>query len=97
MPFPTAEDVRKAVEDAVRNHLENESGDWLAELSNGREIDFCPSSDGCVEVLVCLPDAELDATPEGQPVEQIYRLRVQVVVEAVSAVTDVGVVPVNQR
>ncbi len=51
---PSDEQVRKAVEDAIRDGLEADTGDWTATLENGRELQFRPCFGGAIEVEHCL-------------------------------------------
>jgi hypothetical protein len=78
MPFPNPELVRKAIEKAVHETLALGEGKWNVGLGNGDEIEPRMYENGFVEVIKCLPDAEIDQTPDDQPVEKTYRLRVVV-------------------
>lgn len=77
MPFPAAETVRKAVEIALHAGLEGIPGRWFATTDEGREIAFRPSGE-TFEVVVSLPDDEIESVPDTQIVEKTYRFRIAV-------------------
>ena len=74
--FPTNEQIRKAVEKAIHEGLDD-GGDWIAELEDGGEIEFRPA--GIFQVGYCLEYDE-DNPPENPPeqIEKTYTLRVRV-------------------
>jgi len=78
MPFPLAEEIRKAIETSIRDGLEATGGEWTATLDDGQEVDFRPAKNGKIEILYTLPDAELETLPEDKPAEKTYRFRVAV-------------------
>lgn len=54
MPKPTVEQLRKAVEDSIRQGLEEQGqhGEWIANLENGEEVQFRPGQNGLIDVTV---------------------------------------------
>lgn len=76
MPFPNAETMRAAIEKQLHEGLADMSGDWIAELPEGGEVEFRPGEE--FEVLQCLGDDELVTLPADQPAEKVYVFRVRV-------------------
>lgn len=69
--MPTDEQVRQAVETAVREGLANEGGDWYGETTNGDEVEFRPQEKGRIFVNLC----------DDEDNERTVRLRVSVTLE----------------